>query len=71
MQSESEKWSQNWIYELNEGFMGWNTPGVGLLFSPKFTRQASRVEKTRFVMETEYRIDKIQNNYNVVNNDST
>ena len=33
--------------------------------------QASRVEKTRFVMETEYRIDKIQNNYNVVNNDST
>ena len=33
--------------------------------------QASRVEKTRFVMETKYRIDKIQNNHNVINNDST
>ena len=41
-------------------------------FSAKNLRgQASRVEKSRVVMETEYRIDKDQNNSTVVNNGST
>ena len=41
-------------------------------FSAKNLRdQASRVEKNRVVMETEYRIDKNQNNSNNFNGDST
>ena len=41
-------------------------------FSAKNLRdQASRVEKNKVVMETEYRIDKNQNNSNAVNNDTT
>ena len=41
-------------------------------FSAKNLRdQASRVEKNKVVMETEYRIDKNHNNNNVVSNDST
>ena len=41
-------------------------------FSAKNLRdQASRVEKIKVVMETEYRIDKNHNNNNVVSNDST
>ena len=41
-------------------------------FSAKNLRdQASRVEKNKVVMETEYRIDKNHNNKNVVSNDST
>ena len=41
-------------------------------FSAKNLRdQASRVEKNKVVIETEYRIDKNQNNSNAVNNDTT
>ena len=41
-------------------------------FSVKHLRdQASRVEKNRVVMETEYRIDKNQNNSNNFKSDST
>ena len=57
----------NWMKDL------WDEIHQELAFfsAQNLRDQASRVEKTRFVMETEYRIDKIQNNYNVVNNDST
>ena len=51
----------------------WNEKHPELnFFSAKNLRdQASREEKNKVIMETEYRIDKKQNNINAVNNDTT
>ena len=51
--------------------MGRNTPRTDLLFSQKIRRSSQYSRKKRVVMETEYKIDKNQNNSNAVNNDST